>query len=274
LEDSTSTSSLKPKTWGGFWDIFGDMLVDLLDIKEGANVLDIGTGGGAVLYPAAKRAGNSGFVTGVELCDHWVKAATDQIERCDIENAKVLLMDASNTGFDYHSFDYVTAGFIGWDDYFDFQAHKYTKEDLLMAEIGRVLKPGGLIGITAWLLQEDLDWMYQFLERHSILCKRNYSIENEKDWRKIMSASGFKDVQVTSESATYTYKSIEAWWKEMRDYDWILEGKDDDVITDSLKDDAFSSIHAHVTDEGGVQFKRDALFAIGRQTLQHDPDCI
>jgi len=265
MEDSTLDSGLKPKTWGGFWDIFGDMLVDRLDIKEGANVLDIGTGGGAVLYPAAKRVGNSGFVTGVEFCDHWVKATTAQIERCNIENAKVLLIDACNTGFDYHSFDYVTAGFIGWDDYFDFQAHKYKKEDKLMAEISRVLKPGGLIGISTWVLQEDLDWMYQFLARHSILCKTNYSIEDEKGWRGIMSASGFKDVVVTSESVTYTYESIETWWKEMRSYDWVLEGKDDDAITDSLKDDAFSSIHAHVADEGGVQFKRDALFVIGKQ---------
>ncbi len=61
-----------PRTWGTYWDKFGETLVRLLEIKEGSRVLDIGTGGGSTLFPAAKRVGPKGKVTGVEICEHCV----------------------------------------------------------------------------------------------------------------------------------------------------------------------------------------------------------
>jgi ubiquinone/menaquinone biosynthesis C-methylase UbiE len=260
LGDSSSTSELKPKTWGSYWDIFGKALVDLLDVQEGDQVFDIGTGGGSVLYPLAREVRDSGRVIGVETCDHCVKATTAEIERCKIKNAEVHFGDASKVEFEDHSFDCVTAGFIGWDDYFDFVALKYKKSDELMRSICRVLRPGGKFGMSTWLLQEDLDWMYKFFTSHSIETRRNYHIENEEGWRIILSEAGFHEIQVITKSATYTYDTIDFWWKEMMDYDWPVDGENNEVITDSIKREAFTSIQSHLIEDGGIPFKRDAIF--------------
>jgi SAM-dependent methyltransferase len=268
MENSSSASELEPKTWGGFWDIFGEILVDFLDVQESNLVLDIGTGGGSVLYPLARRVGDSGRIIGVETCDHCAKATAAEINRCEIKNAEVHFMDAREAKFERHSFDCVTAGFIGWDDYFDFEALEYKKSDELIRSICRLLKPGGKFGLSTWLLQEDLDWMYKFLKSHSIETRRNYHIENEEGWRIILSKAGFYEIRVLTELATYAYDSIDFWWKEMMDYDWPVAGKNSDVITNEIKNDAFASIQRRITKEGGIPFKRKAIFVTAIKSTQ------
>lgn len=260
MNNSSSVDEPQPKTWGGFWDIFGEVLVDLLEIQEGHRVLDIGTGGGSVLYPIAKKVGASGRVIGVETCDHCVKNTNAEIERCKIGNSVVHCVDAREAGFKEHSFDCVTAGFIGWDDYFDFQTLEYKKPDDLMGAICRLLKPEGKFGMSTWLLQEDLDWMYAFLSAQSIESKRNYHVENEKGWKKILSLAGFQKIRVYARQASFTYDNLDFWWKEMMDYDWPVTGENSDVITDSIKAAAFESLQGQLSENGGIPFRRDALF--------------
>ena len=250
---------LKPKTWGGFWDIFGEVLVDLLDVQPGGRVFDIGTGGGSVLYPLVRKVGDTGHVVGVELCDHCAKGTTEEIQRCGISNAEVHFLDARKTDYEDDSFDCVTAGFIGWDNYFDFDSLRYKAPDDLMSAVCRILKPGGQFGMSTWLLQEDLDWMYDFLRSHSIDCKRNYHIENEEGWRIILTEAGFGDINISTSSASFTYHSIDFWWQEMMDYDWLPEGENSERITETIKDDAYTSIQNRTTEDGGVPFRRDAL---------------
>ncbi|MFX1576152.1 MAG: class I SAM-dependent methyltransferase [Promethearchaeota archaeon] len=260
MNNSSSVDELKPKTWGGFWDIFGEVLVDLLDIQEGQRVLDIGTGGGSVLYPLSKKVGASGRVIGVETCYHCVENTNAEIKRCKICNSVVRYMDAREADFEEHSFDCITAGFIGWDNYFDFKTLEYKKPDDLMEAICRFLKPKGKFGMSTWLLQEDLDWMYEFLSVQSIECKRNYHLENEKGWEKILSIAGFQKIRSRTHQASFTYDTFDFWWKEMMDYEWPVTGNNSEVVTDSIKAAAFDSLQGRLTETGGIPFRRDALF--------------
>jgi len=261
----SSTERIQPKTWGGFWDIFGKILVELLKIEEGECVLDFGTGGGSVLFPASMKIAPSGRVVGIEKREHLVKRTSGEINRCGTKNAEIHLMDGREMTFDDNSFDHVAAGFIGWDDYFDFVQLEYKRPDPMIKEIHRVLKPGGPFGLSTWLIQEDLDWMFQFLTARSINCKKNYSAENERGWKIIMVAGGFNDVQFFPQSVSFTYESKDAWWKEMMDYDWTKDENDKELMTDALREQAFHEVQDHTTDDGGVQFTRDALIVIGRK---------
>lgn len=45
----------------------------------------------------------------------------------------------------------------------------------------------------------------------------------------------------------------------MMDYDWLVEGKNNDAISNSIKAAAFKSIKERMTKTGGIPFKREAL---------------
>ena len=130
-------TALTPVTWGSYWDYFGRRLVELVGVTEGVAVLDIGTGGGASLYPAARIVGDRGQVIGIETCRHCQERTSSEIKRCGITNAKVLLMNAEDMTFTDSSFDIVIAGLIGWDDCYDFESCKFKKRDKKLEEILR-----------------------------------------------------------------------------------------------------------------------------------------
>jgi SAM-dependent methyltransferase len=175
-------------------------------------------------------------------------------------------MDGTNMTFSNDLFDCVAAGFIGWDNYFDFKKLEYrANDDPMIREIKRVLKPGGVFGLSTWIVQEDLDWMHRFLTSASISCKTCYSAENEEGWKIIMEKGGFRNVNFFPKSVAYTYSSQDEWWKEMRDYDWTIEKKDNEIITDTIKERAYKLVQDHVTEDGGVQFTREALIVTGRK---------
>jgi tRNA G46 methylase TrmB len=91
-----TVTAVTPKTWGSYWDYFGVRLVELVGVTEGALVLDVGTGGGASLYPAARIVGDHGQVTGIETCHGCQERTSSEINRCGITNAKVLLAKEEN----------------------------------------------------------------------------------------------------------------------------------------------------------------------------------
>ena len=70
-----------------YFETFGQWLVDTANIREGASVLDVACGRGAVLFPAAERAGPSGSVTGIDLAEGMARETAAGIARRDITNA-------------------------------------------------------------------------------------------------------------------------------------------------------------------------------------------
>jgi hypothetical protein len=157
------------------------------------------------------------------------------------------------------SFDYVIAGFIGWDDYFDFVSCQPIAENILMAQMLRVLKKNGRIGLSSWVKQEDLDRMKDFLNSHSIECRRNYCIETKKGWRVLARSLGLRNVRFSTDIFTYTYPSAALWWREMMDYNWVRGVDNKEAVPESVVSDAFAAIQSCATEGGGVTFSRSAL---------------
>ncbi len=58
---------------------FGIRLVELMNIAPGARVLDIATGKGAVLLPAACRVGSEGHVIGIDISSNILREAEHAI---------------------------------------------------------------------------------------------------------------------------------------------------------------------------------------------------
>src|SRR5437899_8118891 len=77
----------------------GQRLVELAHIPAGARVLDVATGRGAILYPAAEKVGPSGEVVGIDISPGMVRETGAEITRRALKNVQLRQMDAEALDF-------------------------------------------------------------------------------------------------------------------------------------------------------------------------------
>ena len=127
-------------------DSFYDRL-DRLAAIRGARALDLGTGPGTVALELARREAD---VVGVDVSGEQVAAARRVARGRGLEaNTRFEVGRAEATGLDDASFDLVTAC----------QCWHWFDGDAALAEVRRVLRPGGLLAMVA----------YSYLAEHSRL---------------------------------------------------------------------------------------------------------
>jgi len=51
-----------------YWEYFGVRLVENAKITPGNIVLDLGCGKGSSLFPAAENTGETGYISGIDIC--------------------------------------------------------------------------------------------------------------------------------------------------------------------------------------------------------------
>jgi O-methyltransferase/aklanonic acid methyltransferase len=120
---------------------FAERLVDLLAPAAGSTLLDVATGTGAVLWPAARRVGPSGRVTGVDLSARILAEAEAARRAAGLPNVTLHKMDAERLAFPAAAFDAVTCSF----GVFFFPAMQAA-----LAEMARVCRPGGRLAVTVF----------------------------------------------------------------------------------------------------------------------------
>ena len=115
----------------------GARLVELVDVRAGEDVLDVATGSGNAALPAAHTGAS---VTGLDITPALLEAASRRASAAGLEVAWVN-GDAQALPFDDVSFDCVLSC-VG----VQFCADHHTAA----AELVRVCRPGGRIGLIAW----------------------------------------------------------------------------------------------------------------------------
>lgn len=129
------------RRWAGVYDtVFGGIsafgrrrAVEAVNRLPGTRVLEVGVGTGLALphYTPVKR------ITGIDLSTDMLARARERVRRDQLSNVEALLeMDAEDTRFADGSFDIAVAMFV---------ASVVPHPDLLLAELKRVVKPGGHI---------------------------------------------------------------------------------------------------------------------------------
>ena len=186
---------------------FGARLVDLMALPPDMRVLDVGTGKSAVLIPAARRVGASGFVIGIDLSNAMLEQAARAARDAGIANYQLRKMDAEHLEFPDASFDAVTCAF----SLFFFPAM-----DAALREIFRVLKPGGKFGLSMWgKAPFDPAWKMFADQVHS------YGVEVRMPQRiayapeniqALLAAAGFIDISLHAETSEIVYPREEDWW--------------------------------------------------------------
>ena len=125
----------------GFWDRWGAATVSRLALAPGNTVLDLCCGAGGSAIPAARSVGATGRVLGVDLAVPLLELARAKAARERLTNVEFRLGDATRTGLPSGSFDAVVCVFGV------FFAHDMPA---FVAEMWRMVRPGGTLAITTW----------------------------------------------------------------------------------------------------------------------------
>jgi ubiquinone/menaquinone biosynthesis C-methylase UbiE len=123
----------------GFWDRFGAATVARLPLAPGHRVLDLCCGTGASAIPAARAVGPAGQVIGVDVAEPLLALARDRA--AGLPQVQFRYGDATRTGLPAASFDAVVCVF-GVFFVPDMPA--------FVAEMWRLVRPGGTLAITTW----------------------------------------------------------------------------------------------------------------------------
>jgi ubiquinone/menaquinone biosynthesis C-methylase UbiE len=125
----------------GFWDRIGAAAVQRIDLTAGQSVLDLCCGMGASALPAARTVGPTGRVVGIDIAEPLLVKARRRAEQEGLVQARFERADATNTGLPSGSFDAVVCVF-GVFFVADMPA--------FVAEMWRMVRPGGRLAITTW----------------------------------------------------------------------------------------------------------------------------
>ncbi|MHB9154596.1 MAG: class I SAM-dependent methyltransferase [Endomicrobiales bacterium] len=191
---------------------FGRRLAELADIPEGARVLDVATGRGAVLFPAAEAAGPQGLVIGIDLSGAMVSGTSNEIARRSLRNADALRMCAEDLHFTDELFDRVLCGF---------GLFFCTDAERALREMRRVMKPRAELALSTWAKDpESCQWMQDLAAKYLPSGEGANSaplflppcFDTPSDIKQRLGAAGFEKIEVRAEERDFFYSSEDEWW--------------------------------------------------------------
>jgi len=105
-------------------------MLELLDVKEGQEVLDIGTGSGWTTALLSKIVGQEGFVEGKEVIEDLVRVGRSNLAKYKIKNARITSAQKGVLGIPGKKFDRILISA---------SANKFSKELLKQIKTGGVI---------------------------------------------------------------------------------------------------------------------------------------
>ncbi len=218
----------------GVFAEYGQKLVDLLDLRPGASILDVAVGAGAVLLPAARQVGSRGHVTGIDISENMVRRTRQTALSQGLSNVSLMKMDGGTLRCPDSSFDAVTCGF-----------GIFFLPGTALAEIYRVCKVRGKIGLTVFdktVAQDGSpgDVFGRLTKEYGIEFKYSMPLParfTPDELKSLIASHGFEQI-VTSQSTEDTvYRDLDAYWQS------ILSAGNRSVLTimDSSTRDRFKT---------------------------------
>lgn len=118
----------------------GKLLVEELNIKRGDYILDIGCGTGRLAEYISEIIGDKGHIYSIDPAEYRIQVAQKKIKDKNLPNISFEVGRGEDlSGFADNIFDTVVMNVVfGW----------ITDKKTTLAEVYRVLKPNGLVGIT------------------------------------------------------------------------------------------------------------------------------
>lgn len=182
-----------------FFTHFGRRLAGSVGISAGARVLDIGTGTGAALFPAAELAGVNGNVVGVDISSRMIARAREEILNAGLRSTRVLVADGERLPFPASSFDFALCSFA---------IFLFSTLSGLVSECHRVLRARGTIGLV-YSAGEDAEWAWyeRLLSKYRPATTLGTERYSPQDVAAALSEAGFGNISTSVEAHRLTFSN-------------------------------------------------------------------
>jgi ubiquinone/menaquinone biosynthesis C-methylase UbiE len=194
---------------------FGRRLAQMVLLGPGGRVLDVGCGAGGALLPAARRVGPTGEAVGVDLAEGMVARTREAAAEEGLGWVRVEVMDGASLEYPDESFDAVLCAF---------SLAAIPDAEGALAEMRRVLRPTGTIGVAVWQNLTDDRWLWEGELLQSVahelppelLQTIGQMVGRFSERATLTSAlegAGFRELSVEQHDVVRTYPDADAWWQ-------------------------------------------------------------
>jgi arsenite methyltransferase len=157
------------------------------DLHEGESVLDLGSGGGIDVLLSAKRVGPTGKAYGLDMTDEMLELATKNAGEAGATNVEFLKGYIEEIPLPAESVDVIISNCV---------INLSTEKPRVFAEMHRVLRPGGRIGVSDVVANDDLS-PEDRAERGSYVGCIAGAL-SFAEYEEGLRGAGFSDIEITS----------------------------------------------------------------------------
>ena len=119
----------------------------LAELKPGETVLDLGSGGGIDVLLSARRVGPMGKAYGLDMTDEMLALARENQQKAGVTNVEFLKGEIEHIPLPDESVDVIISNCV---------INLSGDKAAVLAEIARVLKPGGRVGVIDVVAEDRL----------------------------------------------------------------------------------------------------------------------
>lgn len=242
---------------------------ELLSPKKGAVCLDIASATGSMTLALADKVGPEGHVIGIDLAQAMLDYSERKARAYRLKNIEWIQMNAQDLKFPDNTFDVVTCSLA----IFYFPDIPGALKEML-----RVLKPGGVLGITT----ADAETAFSPLSQPYMAALRRATEEQKRDeptysetavltrqkegLEQLIKDAGFKGVHIVEDGIAMRFTTFEDWWEYGRGSTW------GDLLLDQMTPEqveAFKRSHEEEVKSlfgpEGIKTTTPVLFALAKK---------
>jgi SAM-dependent methyltransferase len=188
---------------GRYSEPLATRFVDLVGVRPGQRVLDVGAGPGAVTAVLVDRLG-AGAVAAVEPSAPFVDALTTRLPGVDVRSAP-----AEELPFDDHRFDLTLAQLV---------VHFMTDPVRGLNEMRRVTAPGGTVAASVWDFGGgrgplSLFWRAAHDVDPAVVDESALAGARAGHLAELFAAAGLDDVRSSELTVSSRYADFDDWWR-------------------------------------------------------------
>jgi len=156
------------------------------DLHEGERVLDLGSGGGIDVLLSARRVGPTGKAYGLDMTEEMLTLALANARKAGATNVEFLKGTIEAIPLPANTLDVVISNCV---------INLSTDKPSVFAEIFRVLRPGGRVGVSDVVADDSLTPQQRAERGDYVGCVAGALSFTE--YREGLEAAGFTDIEVT-----------------------------------------------------------------------------